>query len=436
VTRTRLLVGALLVLALGIRVWRLEATSYRPANDAASYLALAAQVSRTGDYSNSHAPGTGAGASIGPTAYFPPAFPYLLAALDVLDGHKTPAGPAVQPARVLDAVLGTATVALIGLVALEAFGEAVALIALGIAAIYPVFIELSGTVYSENLLIPLSLAAVWAGLRAARSERPYRWLAAAGVLGGLATLTHQTGVAVVVALLGLAWSARRTLAAPAVVLGVAVLTVLPWTIRNAIVLHSFVPVSDETGLTLAGTFNPTSAHDPQIPYRWRYYKAVPSDAGLYRDARHLTEPELSSKLEHTALHYIAHHPTAVLAVAYHNTRRLLELEGSFAWRTSAYNIGISGGTAKIGVLSFWLVLLLAVTGASTRLARRAPRWLWAVPILFYLSIVFVNGETPRFRAPIDPFLIMLAGCALATALARIRDQLAVRQSGLTSSVRA
>ncbi len=116
----------------------------------------------------------------------------------MIDGHRTPGGPAVHPARLAQAVLGTATVALIGLVALEAFGPAVALVALAIAAVYPALIELSGTVYSENLLIPLMLAAMWAGLRARRSDRPYRWVAAAGVLTGLATLTHQNGVVVLV----------------------------------------------------------------------------------------------------------------------------------------------------------------------------------------------------------------------------------------------
>ena len=435
--RTRLLVAGLLLLALGVRAWRVEATSYRPANDAVSYLALASQIAHSGDYSTNRAPGTGAGASIGPTAYFPPAFPYLLSAVDVVDGHRTPTGPAVEPARVLGAVLGTAAVALIGLVAFEAFGETVALIALAIAAVYPVLIELSGTVYSENLLLPLSLGAVWAGLRAAQARRPYGWSAAAGVLGGLATLTHQNGAVVVLALLPFVWIERRTVAAPALLLAAAVLTIAPWTIRNAVVLKTFIPVSDETGLTVAGTYNPTSAHDAQIPYRWRYYKAIPTDAGLYRAARHETEPQLSSKLQSAALHSIGHHPAAPLAAAYHNTRRLLELEGSFAWRTSAYDIGISGGTAKIGVVSFWLVLLLAIGGAFTRAARAAPRWLWAVPALFYLSVVFVNSETPRFRAPIDPFLIMLAACALATAWERLapRARQLVRQSGVTSSVR-
>ena len=47
--------------------------------------------------------------------------------------------------------------------------------------------------------------------------------------------------------------------------------------------------------------------------------------------------------------------------------------------------------------------------------REAPRWLWAFPVLYWLSVTFVNLETPRFRAPIDPFFILLAACAVATA---------------------
>jgi hypothetical protein len=79
---------------------------------------------------------------------------------------------------------------------------------------------------------------------------------------------------------------------------------------------------------------------------------------------------------------------------------------------------VSGGAARIAVAGFWLVALVAFLGVFTLAARRAPRWLWITPVLMYLSVVFVNGETPRFRAPIDPFLILLAGCALARAAER------------------
>jgi 4-amino-4-deoxy-L-arabinose transferase-like glycosyltransferase len=420
--RVRLLVAALLIIALGVRVWRVQSTSYTPMNDAGSYMTLASQIAHTGDYSSRG----GAGGTRGPTAYFPPAFPYLLAAVDLIDGDRIPAGAAVHPARIVQAVLGTATAALVGLVALEVFGPSVALVALAIAAIYPALVELSTTIYAENLLIPLILAALWAGLRARRSETPYRWVAAAGVLTGLATLTHQNGIVVVFSLLPAVWAIRR---APLLLVAATVLTIAPWTIRNAIVLHSFVPVSDETGLTVAGTYNPTSAHDPQIPYRWRYYQAIPADAALVREAHTLTETQLDSKLRSRALHYVEHHPAAPLAAAYHNTRRLLELEGSFAWRASAYNLGLSTSTARVGVVGFWLVVLLALGGAFTAAARRAPRWLWVTPLLLYLSVVFVNAETPRFRAPIDPFLIMLAACALVSVAARVRARLAASDGG-------
>jgi 4-amino-4-deoxy-L-arabinose transferase-like glycosyltransferase len=429
----RLIAAGLLILALGIRIARVESTSYTPANDASFYLTLASQVAHDGDYANT---GLAAGGARGPTAYFPPAFPYLLAAVDVIDGHRTPGGSAVEPARLAQAVLGTATVGLVGLLALEVFGATVALVAMAIAAIYPPLVELSGSVYSENLLIPLILAAVWTALRARRSDTPYRWVVASAVLIGLATLTHQNGIVVLFALLPAVWSIRR---ARLLLVALTILTIAPWTIRNAVVMHKFIPVSDETGFTLAGTYNATSAHDPQIPYRWRYIQIIAADQTLSRKASSFTEPALGSRLQHDGFSYIGHHPLAPLAAAYHNTRRLLELESSFAWRASYYNVGISRQAARIAVLGFWLLALLAFAGAFTVGARRAPRWLWAVPLLLYLSVVFVNAETPRFRAPIDPFLIMLAACALATVAARARRrasaQTVVRQSGVTSSVR-
>ena len=66
-------------------------------------------------------------------------------------------------------MLGTIAVALLGLVALEAFGAGTALAAMALAAVYPVFIELAGTLVAENLLVVFMLASVWTALRARRS---------------------------------------------------------------------------------------------------------------------------------------------------------------------------------------------------------------------------------------------------------------------------
>lgn len=408
-TRRSSIAGVLLLAALVIRVAEVQRTSYRPLNDGASYLTLASEIADAGDYSSQ---ARGAGDSRGPSAYFPPAYPYFLAAVDLLDGDRGARGQVVQPARMANAVLGTVVVALVGLVAYEALGETIGLIALGLAAFYPPFIELSAVVVAENLLTALVLAAVYAALRARRGDHPWAWIVAAGALTGLATLTHENGVVLVIPLALAAWSATNgSLKAPVALIATAVLVVVPWAIRDAVELHRFVPISDEAGITLAGTYNAASAADHRIPYQWRLY--LPE-----RHPSRLAEPALSNDQLSDALRYIGRHPLAPVAVAYHNVRRLLELEGSFAWEVSTASIGLPRGTAKIGVIGFWILCVLALAGAFTKAVRRAPGWLWTAPALLALSVVLVNAETPRFREPIDAFLLLPAACAVSAALRR------------------
>jgi 4-amino-4-deoxy-L-arabinose transferase-like glycosyltransferase len=441
-------VAALLLAALAVRVAYVEHTPFQAVNDAGTYNRLASQMARTGDYDTGSAPGTGAGGSRGPTAYFPPGFPYFLAAVDIVTGHQAGHKAAIEPERIAQAVAGTLAVGLIGLVGLEAFGGAVALVTMALAAFYPVFVELSGTLVAENLLLVFELAAVWTMLRARRADHPYGWFIATGVLTGLATLTHENAILFVIPFAFAAWAVarggpaghrasppvpgapgrrsanrtradRRALAAPTILILITIATIVPWTIRNAIELHHFVPVSDETGITLRGTYNPDSAAFAPVPYKWRFFWQIPQDAGLRHTAGRYDEVQLGSKLQARALHYVGAHPLAPVDVAFHNTLRMFELEGSYAWHASAKAIGLHGNVAHTGVIAFWILCLLAVAGAFTRAARAAPRWLWGLPLLYALTIVLVNVETPRFREPIDVFLILLAGCAVATALQRL-----------------
>ena len=64
------------------------------------------------------------------------------------------------------------------------------------------------------------------------------------------------------------------------------------------------------------------------------------------------------------------------------------------------------------MICFWIFALLALFGATTRRARAAPLWLWTVPLLMYLSVVFLVVETPRYRTAIDPFIVLLAALTL------------------------
>jgi hypothetical protein len=433
-------IAALLVCACVIRLVYVEHTYYKAKNDAGTYNRMASDVAQYGDYHTGSGPHKGAGGSRGPTAYFPPAFPYALAVVDLIDGHEAGGKTAVGPERIAQAVMGTVSVGLIGLVALEAFGGAVALAAMGIAAVYPVFVELSGTLVAENLLLVFELASIWTALRARRARRAaevYGWVAATGVLTGLATLTHENAVLFLLPLGVAAWSLARAPAASgsrvprrrglrageARFVALLVLCtgamIAPWTVRNAVELHHFVPVSDETGITLLGTYNATSAASRPVHYKWDLFLKIPEFHALAKAAPRYDEVQLSDKLQSRALDYIRAHPFSPLDVAFHNTLRMFELEGSFAWHASYDAIGLPTRAAEIGVASFWVLLALAIAGLFTSVRREAPGWLWAFPVLYWLSIAFVNVETPRFREPIDPFFVLLAACAVPTAARRV-----------------
>ena len=422
----KLLVGAILIAALALRVGFVQSTSYRAVNDAGTYNRFASTIAEHGDYVTGDGPNTGAGGSRGPTAYFPPAYPYVLALVDLIDGHQTGHKPALRGERLAGAAIGTIAVALLGLVAFEAFGATAALVAIGLAAIYPVLIELSGTLVAENLLLVFELAAVWTALRTRRAARPWGWIAVTGVLTGLATLTHENAALMLIPLAVAVASAvpgraARRIGAVAVLVVAAAAMIAPWTIRNAVQLHHLVPVSDETGITVRGAYNPASAASEPVRDKWRYYATIPEDSSIAAHAGRRTEIALGDTLQHRALAYISRHPTAPLSVGWHNLTRLFELENTTAWHASAAAIGLPVADARVGVIAFWVLCLLAVCGLLTRAVRAGPKWPWAIPLLFALSVVFVNVETPRFREPIDPFLVLLAACAVSAALGRVRS---------------
>ena len=75
----------------------------------------------------------------------------------------------------------------------------------------------------------------------------------------------------------------------------------------------------------------------------------------------------------------------------------------------------------MGVVMFWLCALLAIAGALTRRARRIPFHVAAVPVLLWLSVVFLAFETPRYRTGIDPFVVLLAAVALVAAWDVVRS---------------
>jgi hypothetical protein len=431
------LLAALVLVALALRiVLALDAPGGRIGGDPAVYDHVG--VSLADGRGWSRAVGTGGGRSLAlrpaalrPTALHPPAWPLVLGAAYLVTDHEdrldlagTPGRPGAAGApaaarsrwtagRVVNALLGTGAVLLVGLVALELWGPRVALVATGVAALYPALAVLGAALLSEPLFVVLELGALYAVLRHRRPGGGRRWLALAGVLCGMAVLTRANGAVLLLPLALGAWTgrprwSRRALAAPALVVLAAVLAVAPWTLRNALVLHAPVPVSTDLGQTLAGTYNPLAAANR---FRWRNTRRLPAaDAVAVAQP---TEAARSSALAHAGLAYLAAHPLDVVRASAWNTARMLELDP--AGRRDLAGELRSRRLASVSFAGFAVLAVLALAGTAAARARRAPAWLWLVPVLMWLGTVPFAVNFSRFRAPIDPFLVLLAALAL-TAL--------------------
>ncbi len=413
-------IAAVLAVALVFRVEVVLATSsYRAHTDAADFDHLAVSLADTG-----HFPSSREWAPEGPTAFRPPGFPVALAGVYGLVGTGS-ASDRWEAGRIAEAALGTVAVGLICLIGLRLWGAAVGLVAGAIAAVYPPLVLVGTSLLSESLFIPLLLGAVWAALRQRDSAPRWGWAALSGLLLGLAALTRGNGVALAIPLVFLVWSARggagrftrAALAAPAALLAVAVLVVAPWTIRNATVLHAFVPVTTETGYAVAGVYNAPTQHRRVLPALW--YPPLRQMSALFRAEPHAGEARISAQLMSQGLGYVGRHPFSLLRTAWLSAGRLLNLEGPLLEELQSFGEGYPLALAKYSVYAFWVLLAVAAGGALTQRARRTAPALWACPAVLLLSTVLLEGGT-RYRSPADPFLVMLAALAVV-ALGRRRS---------------
>ena len=349
-------------------------------------------------------------------AYRPPGYPYALALPELL--ARWIGGHGLALARAFEVLIGVIVVGLVGLLGWMVWGRRVGLTALGLAAVYIPFVLVSGVVISEPLYTALMLGAICAVLRW-RSHGGLAMLAAAGVLAGLTALTRNNGVIVLVGVAALAVSRGdsrgwvRRLRGPLLVMAVGVVTIVPWTIRNAVVMGGFLPISDESGPTLVGTYNSISLANRVQPGTWTgRVSRLPRYRGFFFEAPAHSGITVDDVLQHDAITFAADHPAYIGTVFWHNTLRLLELHGGAWVRFAAGTIGLPPGAAVAGAIMFYIVALLALVGVFVPATRRAPRAFWAIPALQFLTTVLVNAETPRFRTPLEPFILLLAALSL------------------------
>jgi 4-amino-4-deoxy-L-arabinose transferase-like glycosyltransferase len=320
----------------------------------------------------------------------PPGWPALLAVFSVLGGTSYTAHELVACA------VGAGTVACAGLLGRRVGGTRAGLIAAGIAAIYPVYVAIDGSLMSEPpyaLGIALCLLAAF---RAAESPS-LRRAAVLGLAIGLTALvrTEALGLLVLLAL------PVRNVRQVAVMWAVALVVVAPWCVRNSTTFDRPMLISTEDGPVIAGGNCPPTYHGRDTGY-WRA-----DCVGLRDEANPAVR---SSELRSQGVDYARDHAGRVPAV---EAVRLLRTFG--LWQPVRHVYFAEGREMRgrpLAVVCGWLVLAGGIAGAWMLRRRRALMILLA-PLVLAVATTLIAFGYPRFRYAADVGLIVLAGYAAA-----------------------
>jgi 4-amino-4-deoxy-L-arabinose transferase-like glycosyltransferase len=451
--RTLLALAAILLLGFGLRAYRVVEPLPTPGDDAHAYYALAKSLYTEGSFG---------GPSFEDPSDWSPGAPLLYAA-----SFYATAGAREGTARIVELLLGLATVIVAYLLGRRISCRPAGLLAAFAVAVYPPFIHSVGALYSEPpAMFTLSaavLAFLWAsdgldirssrgwrgagGSRTARglpagppvpgqdprAECLARWLVP-GLLFGLTALIRPeyllVGAAFAVLALVRIWHARgwrRGLTGAALFVLALLLPIVPWTIRNEVVLHRTVPISTGGGKALyVGTFLPADGEYQRV-------KAI-----LLRRYRHRTLPphsEALEKIDPTPLfdrvaerypdlprdsalgkigkrnfsHYFGEDPVAYLAM----TARK-------AWRMWSAGIGeaLESGAGRVAQV---LIVALALAGLGVLAWRR---WWWelvamATPLALVTAVGAISLAAPRRNEVLMTLVFPLAAAALSRGTAAL-----------------
>ena len=238
-------------------------------SDASSYLRAAKDLLEKGIY---FFPGEG----FMLRSYRPPGYPFFLAAFIMFVGQHwwTPAFTNICFYILLSVAVGH--------LSKQLAGEKAALLANLLIAFWPSGIAITGLAFTE----PLSMLLLMAGLCSFAMSGHNGWHASvlAGVLTGLAALVRPTFLG-----LPLAWVTCRAmdkeqrwfkLQHTALAVLVMALLILPWTVRNYMVLGAFIPISTNGGEMFYDANNPL-ATGGYIERGERYLQAYAYDEVLF-----------------------------------------------------------------------------------------------------------------------------------------------------------
>lgn len=344
-----------------------------------------------------------------PSAVRPPGYPMLVATFMLILGHKYILG-----IRCLQFALGIATVAVCAATARHLFGDCAARASLLIGLFFPTLIFTTAQMLTECLAAFLTAVFLRSLiLQFVRKDSRSAWTM--GWTAGIESMIRFNAAALPL-FAGLAiWKSmgRSGVKNLAITLGIPLLIVLPWLIRNEIAFHGEVLYSTQGGpnavqgvLTSEGRTQPGDSETLRKNLGWELHQietndlsrlSLPSEAALDRRA-------------------IALVPTLWKQQRWHVVPLLLKKLADF-WLSMDQLAGTTSLAAPErairfgGVLAYWAVLALAILGWSTLPRTNEP----VATMLLIYAAGFTLLHLPlvmntRLRIPLlEPLFVILAG---------------------------
>lgn len=394
------------VLRLAWAIWATK-TPQEPFSDNARYLAMAVRFSGLGTETiNGHT-----------TAFTPPGYSALLSPLAYAARHTGWFGLPIA-ASMLNVVAGTFTVAATGLLAGRWFGTASRAVAAWLMALAPAHIYFTSTALTETvfaaLVVGVLLAVTILVQGPWRSRSTWVWLVLGAVIGYTALVRFPGALLIAVPALTIracTGSWRDSLRVTGWVALAAVLTLVPWTIRNGVQVGVWTPTSTNAAAFFCSGHHPGSTGE--IPYDGppECFRGSPFDPDS------VDEPRWYRDTSRDAVKWSASHPFETVRnaawVSYEMMRDDRDaLQSAQDFRGALVGERVAGVLDSLATLWHLGVLVLAIAGLVLLAACRRAIPVWATTAaLFALSWGGV-GLT-RFHTPFQPLLACFAAAALA-----------------------
>jgi hypothetical protein len=266
-------------------------------------------------------------------------------------------------------------------------------------------------VWDTSLAALLGALLLWATLELADSPRRARDWCAYGSLWGFTLMTNPSLGLMLPFLLG--WAAFRGRRAaklsfwkPALAAGLAILCCVPWTVRNYVVFHKFVPLRSNFPLELyIGNNNNYSTRQFVWPPK------ITKERELLRYFR-LGETAFMEEEQRKAMEFIRSHPGIAMEL-------IGEKFVSF-WAGVAEPVQVFKTTDSLLIRTLIVCNTLAALGALLGIVdlfvKRNP---YVVPAAIYPLVFpwlyYLTHPNLRYRHPIDPVILLLAAVAAARA---------------------